>query len=102
ALPWHADREGLSYVRSTVHLSRLPLEEQARMRAILRRTRYGYLLAFPILLLCAAAETPQRLPSFCFARAPAYTGSCGHSAQGTSAYGSPAMAGFLCAYRQVS
>jgi hypothetical protein len=31
------------------------------MRAILRRTRYDYLLAFHILLLCAAGRTPTEI-----------------------------------------
>jgi hypothetical protein len=31
----------------------IPEEEQAQMRAALRRARYGYLLALHILLLCA-------------------------------------------------
>src|SRR5262245_10538331 len=34
------------------------------MRAILRRTRYGYLLAFHILLLCAARRTPTEIAAF--------------------------------------
>ena len=34
----------------------IPPEEQGQMRAVLRRTRYGYLLAFHILLLCAAGR----------------------------------------------
>jgi hypothetical protein len=32
-------------------------EEQAQMLAALRRTRYGYLLALHVLLLCAAGRT---------------------------------------------
>jgi hypothetical protein len=39
-------------------LLEIPPEEQAQMRAILRRARYGYLLAFHILLLCAAGRNP--------------------------------------------
>src|ERR671933_336479 len=39
----------------------MPPEEQAQMRAILRRARYGYLLAFPILLLCAAGRNPTEI-----------------------------------------
>jgi hypothetical protein len=31
------------------------------MRAVLRCTRYGYLLAFHILLLCAAGRTPTEI-----------------------------------------
>jgi len=47
--------EGAPTVPSTTLLE-MPPEEQAQMRAILRRARYGYLLAFHILLLCAAAH----------------------------------------------
>jgi putative transposase len=36
------------------------------MRAILRRTRYGYLLAFHILLLCTAGRTPTEIAAFLF------------------------------------
>ena len=36
------------------------------MRAVLRRTRYGSLLAFPILLLCAAGRTPTEIATFLF------------------------------------
>jgi putative transposase len=36
------------------------------MRAILRRARYGYLLAFHILLLCAAGRTPTEIAAFLF------------------------------------
>ena len=38
--------------------------EQVQMRAILRRTRYGSLLAFHILLLCAAGRTPTEIATF--------------------------------------
>jgi len=34
------------------------------MRAILRRARYGYLLAFHILLLCAAGRNPTEIAAF--------------------------------------
>ena len=34
----------------------IPPEEQAQMRAVLRRMRYGYLLAFHVLLLWAVVE----------------------------------------------
>jgi transposase len=47
-------------------LLEMPLEEQAQMRAILRRARYGYLLAFHILLLCAAGRTPTEIAAFLF------------------------------------
>jgi hypothetical protein len=43
-------------VPSTTFLE-IPPEEQGQMRAILRRARYGSLLAFHILLLCAAGRT---------------------------------------------
>src|SRR5262245_4015397 len=36
------------------------------MRAILRRTRYGYLLAFHILLLCAVGRNPTEIAAFLF------------------------------------
>jgi len=36
------------------------------MRAILRRARYGYLLAFHILLLCAAGRNPTEIAAFLF------------------------------------
>jgi hypothetical protein len=39
-------------------LLEMPPEEQVQMRAILRRARYGYLLAFHVLLLCADGRTP--------------------------------------------
>ena len=47
-------------------LLELPLEEQAQMRAILRRARYGSLLAFHILLLCAAGRNPTEIAAFLF------------------------------------
>ena len=47
-------------------LLEIPPAEQAQMRAILRRTRYGYLLAFHILLLCAAGRTPTEIAAFLF------------------------------------
>ena len=36
----------------------IPLEEQARMRAELRRARYGYLLALHLLLGCGFHTAP--------------------------------------------
>jgi transposase len=36
------------------------------MRAILRRARYGYLLAFHILLLCVAGRNPTEIAAFLF------------------------------------
>jgi transposase len=47
-------------------LLEIPLEEQAQMRAVLRRMRYGYLLAFHILLLCATGRTPSEIAAFLF------------------------------------
>jgi Homeodomain-like domain len=47
-------------------LLEMPLAEQAQMRAILRRARYGYLLAFHILLLCAAGRNPTEIAAFLF------------------------------------
>ena len=38
--------------------------EQVQRRAILRRARYGYLLAFHIFLLCAAGRTPTEIAAF--------------------------------------
>ena len=47
-------------------LLEIPPEEQAQMRAILRRARYGSLLAFHILLLCAAGRNPTEMAAFLF------------------------------------
>ena len=44
----------------------IPLAEQARMRAELRRARYGYLLALHVLLLCAAGRTPSAVATVLF------------------------------------
>lgn len=44
----------------------IPSVEQARMRAELRRARYGYLLALHLLLLCAAGRTPSEVASVLF------------------------------------
>jgi len=44
----------------------IPLEEQVRMRAELRRARYGYLLALHLLLLCAAGRTPSEVARVLF------------------------------------
>jgi Homeodomain-like domain-containing protein len=40
--------------------------EQARLRAELRRARYGYLLALHLLLLCAAGRTPTEIAAVLF------------------------------------
>ena len=47
-------------------LLEIPPAEQVQMRAVLRRTRYGYLLAFHILLLCAAGRNPTEIAAFLF------------------------------------
>ena len=47
-------------------LLEIPPEEQVQMRAVLRRARYGYLLAFHIILLCAAGRTPTEIAAFLF------------------------------------
>jgi hypothetical protein len=44
----------------------IPEEEQAQMLAVLRRARYGYLLALHILLLCAAKRTPTDIAAVLF------------------------------------
>ena len=44
----------------------IPPEEQVRMRAELRRARYGYLLALHLLLLCAAGRTPSEVAAVLF------------------------------------
>lgn len=44
----------------------IPPAEQARMRAELRRARYGYLLALHLLLLCAAGRPPSEVASVLF------------------------------------
>ena len=41
-------------------------QEQAHMLATLRRTRYGFLLALHVLLLCAAGHTPTDIATFLF------------------------------------
>jgi transposase len=44
----------------------IPPAEQARLRAELRRARYGYLLALHLLLLCAAGRTPSDVAAVLF------------------------------------
>ena len=44
----------------------IPPEEQVQMRAVLRRARYGSLLACHILLLCAAGRPPTEIAAFLF------------------------------------
>ena len=47
-------------------LLEMPPEQQAQRRAVLRRTRDGYLLAFHILLLCAVGRNPTEIAAFLF------------------------------------
>ena len=47
-------------------LLEIPPAEQVQMRAVLRRMRYGSLLAFHILLLCAAGRNPTEIAAFLF------------------------------------
>ena len=42
----------------------LPQDEQDAMLAALRRSRYGYLLALHILLLCEAGKSPTDIADF--------------------------------------
>src|SRR5215510_11247911 len=44
----------------------IPQEEQDQRRAALRRVRYGYLLAWHVLLLCAAGRHPTEMAAFLF------------------------------------
>ena len=44
----------------------IPPTEQAQMLAEVRRARYGYLLAFHILLLCAAQRSPTEIAAVLF------------------------------------
>jgi hypothetical protein len=54
-------------------LVEIPAEEQAQMRAALRRVCYGCLLARHILLLCAAGHKPADMPTVLFcSRASVY------------------------------
>jgi transposase len=51
----------------------IPLAEQARLLAEMRRARYGYLLALHILLLCAAPRTPTEIATvLCCSRSTVY------------------------------
>ena len=47
-------------------LLEIPPAEQAQMRTVLRRMRYGYLLAFHILLLCSNGRNPTEIAAFLF------------------------------------
>src|SRR5215470_4567577 len=44
----------------------MPTAEQDQLLAALRRARYGYLLAFHVLLLCAAGRTPTEIAAVLF------------------------------------
>jgi transposase len=44
----------------------IPEEEQAQMLTVLRRARYGYLLALHIVLLCAAGRNPTDIAAVLF------------------------------------
>src|SRR3989441_11109638 len=57
-------RGGISVPGSTI--LDIPQPEQDWMLAELRRARYGYLLALPVLLLCAAGRTPTEVATFLF------------------------------------
>jgi transposase len=51
----------------------IPAEEQDQMLAALRRARYGYLLALPGFLLCAAGPNPTEIAAFlCCSRSSIY------------------------------
>jgi hypothetical protein len=54
-------------------LLEMPPAAQAQMRAVRRRMRYGALLAFPLLLLCAAGRNPTEIAACLFcSRASVY------------------------------
>src|SRR5215471_2663007 len=61
----HIHVEGAPTVPSTTLLE-IPPAEQVQMCAVLRRTRYGYLLAFHLVLLCAAGRNPTDIAAFLF------------------------------------
>lgn len=51
----------------------IPQEEQEQMRTALRRSRYGYLLALHVLLLCAAGHNPTSIAAcLCCSRSSVY------------------------------
>ena len=60
----------------------IALPEQSRMRAELRRARYGYLLALHLLLLCAAGRTPSEVARVLFCSRPVCIGSSGRTGPG--------------------
>ena len=44
----------------------IPMAEQVRLRAELRRAGYGHLLAVHLLLLCAAGRSPSEIAAVLF------------------------------------
>jgi DNA-binding CsgD family transcriptional regulator len=55
------------------------------MRAVLRRTRYGSLRAFHILLLCAAGRTPKEIAALLlYSRSSVYRSVWVHGAGGSA------------------
>src|SRR5438105_985733 len=83
----------ICWIYPNTHLSRsltmpastlldIPEEEQVQMLAALRRARYGYLLAFHVLLLCAAGRNPTDIAAFLFcSRSSIYRIVCLYRAQ---------------------
>jgi hypothetical protein len=61
----HIHVEGAPTVPSPTLLE-IPPQQQAQMRAVLRRTRYGSLLAFHILVLGAVGRNPTEIAAFLF------------------------------------
>jgi hypothetical protein len=88
-------------VPSTTFLE-IPLEEQAQQRAIRRRTRYGSLLAFHILLLCAAGQNPTDIAVFLLCSRSSIYRIVQAYRTGAAVYGSTPIAGPRWPYRQVS
>ena len=57
----------------------IPEAAQAQMLAALRRTRYGYLLALHILLLCAAGRNPTEIAVvLLYSRSSVYRAVCAY------------------------
>jgi hypothetical protein len=62
-----------SLTRPDTPLLDIPQEEQDQRLTALRRARYGYLLALPVLLLCAAGRHPTAMAAFlCCSRSSIY------------------------------
>ena len=83
-------------------LLEIPLEEQAQMRAVLRRMRYGYLLAFHILLLCAKGRNPTEIAAFLFCSRSSVYRIVRAYRTGSPAYGSTKTVGSPWPYRRAS